>query len=303
MSKISIAMAIYNGEKYIKKQLDSILCQTMLPDEVIIVDDCSSDKTVDIVNDYIKEKSLKNWKFVINECNLGFKENFKKAISLTNGDICFLCDQDDIWCNEKIEYVISLFKSSEVIGVSTGFYVIDEFDNDITDKYLKKGNYSFGNKSFKKSINKIPLKGIMRRNLSPGCTCAYRRSAIDIFLKNFDGSIPHDYQLSTISSALSGYYYCNVPLNKYRIHLENTLGVKPVEQSREKIAEEKLKLSKVISDTGKEGKRLYDLCHKRYDFIKNKKTLEVLSLWINPEYRKYYSLKERIGDILYVFRK
>ena len=80
-----------------------------------------------------------------------------------------------------------LFKSGDVIGVSTGFYVIDEFDNDITDKYLKKRNYSFGNKSFKKSINKIPLKGIMRRNISPGCTCAYRRSAIDIFLPLFFG--------------------------------------------------------------------------------------------------------------------
>lgn len=99
---ISIAMCTYNGEKFIKEQLDSILDQTYKNIEIIIVDDVSNDTTVEIIQNY-KDNRIKFFK---NEKNLGFVKNFEKAISLCSGDYIALADQDDIWKNYKIEKFI-----------------------------------------------------------------------------------------------------------------------------------------------------------------------------------------------------
>ena len=72
MEKISVALATYNGEKYIEKQLDSIRNQTIKPDEVVIVDDKSSDRTVALINEFIAVNNLVNWKLFVNEKNVGY---------------------------------------------------------------------------------------------------------------------------------------------------------------------------------------------------------------------------------------
>ena len=105
----SVAMCTYNGEKYIKEQLQSIINQTMKPDEIVICDDCSKDATVRIINE-----TLKNWtglwRLIINEKNLGFQKNFQKAMSLCNGDIIYLSDQDDVWDLKKMEIMNQTFR-------------------------------------------------------------------------------------------------------------------------------------------------------------------------------------------------
>ena len=102
--KTSVAIATYNGEKYIIEQLESILYQTQAVDEVIICDDCSQDRTVHIIRDFIVQHELNcTWKLFVNDQNLGYCENFKKAIYLCTGDIVFFCDQDDIWVKNRVE--------------------------------------------------------------------------------------------------------------------------------------------------------------------------------------------------------
>ena len=95
---ISIVMATYNGETYIREQINSILNQTISDFELIICDDCSKDSTVEIIKRY-KDKD-KRITLVENEKNLGFKKNFEKAISYCKGDFIAFCDQDDIWTEE-----------------------------------------------------------------------------------------------------------------------------------------------------------------------------------------------------------
>jgi len=90
-AKISIALCSYNGEKYIKEQLLSILKQTREPDEIIIVDDNSFDNTVAIINEVLEGFKIR-WELIINPQNLGVTKNFEKAISLCKGDIIFTCD-------------------------------------------------------------------------------------------------------------------------------------------------------------------------------------------------------------------
>ena len=95
---ISIAMTTYNGAKYIEEQLLSILNQTMFVDDLVICDDNSTDATSDIINDIIDRYTLSDRvRFFRNNSNLGYVENFRKAIGLTTGDYIFLADQDDIW--------------------------------------------------------------------------------------------------------------------------------------------------------------------------------------------------------------
>ena len=87
---ISLVMATYNGEKYLYEQLDSIRCQTMPPDEVIICDDCSKDSTVNMIQKYIDKYQLKHWNVYENEKNKGYSKNFSDALKLAKGDIIFL---------------------------------------------------------------------------------------------------------------------------------------------------------------------------------------------------------------------
>ena len=92
--RISVALASYNGGNYLKEQLESIYAQSLLPNEVIVCDDCSTDNSIEILNAYKEKHCLR---YFINEKNLGFVKNFDKAISLCSGDYIALSDQDDVW--------------------------------------------------------------------------------------------------------------------------------------------------------------------------------------------------------------
>lgn len=98
---ISVVMCTYNGEKYLRKQIESVLAQTYKNFEIIIVDDFSSDNTVNIIKEYANQYQLIH--FSKNERNLGFNKNFERAIGLGSGDLIAICDQDDIWYNNKLE--------------------------------------------------------------------------------------------------------------------------------------------------------------------------------------------------------
>ena len=101
---VGVAMALYNGARFIRKQLDTIRLQTLQPDRVVMCDDGSKDGTTEIVAEYIKEYGLGDtWELIKNEENLGYAKNFYKAMSLCNTDLIFLADQDDVWELDKIE--------------------------------------------------------------------------------------------------------------------------------------------------------------------------------------------------------
>jgi len=106
--KISVAMTTYNGDKYLQPLLDSLFSQTVLPNEVIIVDDCSSDNTLKIINEYKCKYPIKCF---VNEQNLGVNKNFEKSVSFCSGDYILLCDQDDVWLPNNIETKINILES------------------------------------------------------------------------------------------------------------------------------------------------------------------------------------------------
>ena len=168
---ISVAMCTYNGEKFISKQLDSILAQTQSVDEIIICDDCSEDKTVAIVMEKLKISCV-NYKIIKNDIRIGVTKNFQNAICNCSGDIIFLCDQDDVWKNNKVELICNkLKKEHEILLVFTDADLIDEnfsvFDNSLweTIKFKKTENYS--------------VLDFFEKRFVTGATVAFRKSLVE----------------------------------------------------------------------------------------------------------------------------
>lgn len=102
---ISVVMCTYNGDKYLEQQIDSILCQTYPIHELIIQDDCSTDRTVTIIEAY--QKRDPRVKLYINEAPLGFNYNFSSAFAKAEGEYIASSDQDDIWRPDKIEILMN----------------------------------------------------------------------------------------------------------------------------------------------------------------------------------------------------
>lgn len=99
--KISVAMATYNGERFVRDQLESLAAQTRLPDELVVSDDCSTDNTIAVIEDFARTAPF-TVRIHRNPRNLGFSDNFLHAASLCSGDWIAFCDQDDIWLPEKL---------------------------------------------------------------------------------------------------------------------------------------------------------------------------------------------------------
>ncbi len=116
IKKISVAMATYNGAKFIEEQLDSILNQTLPVDEIVICDDISSDNTAEVITKYISDKKLQNKiHFTVNDKNLGYASNFVQALRKTTGDCIFFCDQDDIWISDRVEKMVKVLENNTEI--------------------------------------------------------------------------------------------------------------------------------------------------------------------------------------------
>lgn len=211
-------MPTYNGEKYLREQLDSIYQQTLLPDEVIVVDDCSKDGTIAILDEYKEKYGLK---YYINEQNLGYNRNFEKGIHLANGDYICLCDQDDVWYPNKIERLfnkIQEIENNEPACVSSGIDVYDNNSQIIVKRPIGKDH-----------SGDSPLYLYE----SQGCTLIFNRKLVEQM-----GEIPaemmFDFYIGTISILLGNRYHIAEPLMSYRIHGKNAVGCDLIAYSKHK---------------------------------------------------------------------
>lgn len=115
---VGIAIALYNGARFLESQLDSLRLQTCPPDKVVLCDDGSKDDTVAIVSNYIEKHNLQgHWQLLINEENLGYAKNFYRAMSLCQTDLIYPCDQDDLWKADKLEKMNAVMKAHPEISL------------------------------------------------------------------------------------------------------------------------------------------------------------------------------------------
>lgn len=211
---ISLVMAVYNGEQYIVQQLDSIKNQTLVPDEVIIHDDRSTDNTVSIIADYIKENNLK-WSVVVNDVNQGYSKNFSNLIKEAKGDIVFLADQDDIWLLDKIEKMVGVMEKHPEIGLLTS-NVIPFY----TGKNPQKVNFEKFDKN--KRLIQIMDKTRWIKPIRPGCSMCFRPSKIEGYDELWYDMYPHDCLLWGLSVLTDSAYLLNEDTIEFRRHDSNT---------------------------------------------------------------------------------
>ncbi|MGQ7685853.1 glycosyltransferase [Streptococcus suis] len=304
--KISVAMTTFNGKDYVVQQLDSIRTQTVAPQEVIIVDDCSTDGTIDLISEYISSYQLEEWNLILNQENIGWRKNFRKALFRTSGDIIFLCDQDDIWKNDKISQMLLEFKQHSDIELLASNYQVLDFGRKekVKIKNLDKDDGSLYHYTFKKHG-----VGVLR----PGCTFAIRKDLIDILKKYDMEQFGHDNILWNLAMLRDSLYILNRQLIYFRRH-ELSTSTPTLELNRERRTKEVevsysitqflLSLSKVYrinKDVLDKIKKLDVFLNKRYQILK---VGTLINLFIfQCRYFKYYStFRNLLSDILVFIR-
>lgn len=204
MSSTSVVMTCYNGVSVIRRQLDSLRNQTKEPDEVLIFDDASADKTAELVEEYIKKYHLDSWKLIRNKENLGWKENFFRGALQCSYELIFFCDQDDEWQREKIE------KMADIIGTNKNMNIL------ACDYSIHYGLHSVPMKKYRKKrkertgpIGRYQFTTRFFQNPSPGCTYAVRKSFLHDIKRYWFPEAPHDEFIWLFAIMTDSAWFCN----------------------------------------------------------------------------------------------
>lgn len=245
---IKILMATYNGEKYISQQIDSILNQTFGDWKIFIQDDCSTDNTVNIIEDYVKRFPNKIF-FHINDTPSGSSSNnffslIKKQVDDGGeNEYLMLCDQDDIWEKDKIESLIDLIKKEENI-VGKNFPLLVHSNVCVVDENLNKLLIEMPNKA-PSECGIYSKKQILLDNVVTGCTVLFNGALLKKITKFPDKCVMHDYWLAFIAIFFGKILFCEKSTVLYRQHSNNVMGAKK-ETFLDKISFKRLRKSKAL---------------------------------------------------------
>ena len=204
---ISVCIATYNGEKYIREQIESVLPQLSTRDEIIISDDGSSDKTISIIED-IHSPIIKIYQ---NRGQHGYTPNFENALFHANGDVIFICDQDDVWLPNKIEIMTDQLKTHDFV-ISDAVVVNETAKNVIVESFyaMRQSKPGFWHNLYRFSYL--------------GCCLAFKKEVLRKALP-FPSNhtfCTHDNWLTIIGMAYYRTKIINDKLIKYRRHERNT---------------------------------------------------------------------------------
>ena len=230
---LSVALASYNGERYIGQQLDSIARQTRLPDELVICDDASTDSTADIVREFARRAPFAV-RFLQHQ-RIGSTRNFELAIAECRGDIIFLCDQDDVWYPNKIKTIEAVFIDRPETGaVFTDADVVDENLQPLGSRLWK--HFKFRPKEQAQVEAGDALSVLLRHPVATGATMAFRSSFRDFLLP-----MPptwHDAWIALLIGTTSHLIALPTPLIAYRQHGHNQVGIPRPGRNRDKTVAE-----------------------------------------------------------------
>ena len=220
--KVEILLATYNGERYIRQQLDSILNQDYENWLVRACDDASTDDTYEILTEY-KEKFPD--KFIMEKRQTGFgsaKLNFAHLIKNSSCDYVMCCDQDDVWLPNKISLTLQEMKKNEKAGlpvlVHTDLKVVDAELHVVSGSFFEHSNY-----------NKKPqYKDLLIQNHVTGCTMMMNRPLVDLvnLQEDYDDILMHDWLAAIVAAGLGKVAFVDCPTMLYRQHAVNSVGAK-----------------------------------------------------------------------------
>lgn len=301
--KSCITMSVYNGNKYIIEQLDSLKNQSRKFDGVFIADDCSKDNTYEIISEYIKTNKLTNWFLSKNNNNLGWQNSFVNLINTvpTDYDVIFMCDQDDIWYSNKCSEVMQYFEKYNIGLLATNIDVIYTDNNAKSLKIKKLGNEKFG------KLPIIPNNIDIRR---PGCALAVKRELVqECYKKHHNGKFAHDMLVWMYAYCKRDIYYLNESLMKFRRFASSSTYMKKGENRFLHKKQESLNMIEYLE----ECKKVKGIDNEIVNILDNGLKLEYLrqNVFVNKDifswlkclkYITYYPNPRRwFGDLYFTF--
>ena len=268
--KVDVLLATYNGEKYLKEQIDSILNQTYQNINLIISDDNSNDSTRKIIEEYKKiDNRIKTY---LQDKNLGYIKNFEFLLTKVESNYYMLSDQDDVWLPEKIEKSMKTLKEKNADLVFGDLEVVDEKLNTI---YPSFGDFMLLNRKISKYIDSYKVNYLY--NCVTGCTILSKKEFIkDILpLPNDSKYVPHDYWMALMIALKGKLAYMPEKYIKYRQPGNNQIGTdkishkfKKLDQVRELFINVKLGVfGTYVANTEKFPKKLQELNLKALEYF------------------------------------
>ena len=217
--KVDILMATYNGQKYLKEQIESILNQTFQEFRLIICDDCSKDETWKILEKY--QKKDHRIEIVCNEQNLGYNKNFEKLLRMVKAPYFMLSDQDDFWLPNKVEESYNM--------ITSGKYALVCSDLEVVNQNLETIHPSmwefWPDYNIKKKIKKArDYRSCLMTNCITGCTTIVDSKLIPKLIPLPGYPIVHDWWIGLVAGSEGDIGYIEKPLIKYRQHGNNQIG-------------------------------------------------------------------------------
>lgn len=301
--KIDILMATYNGEKYVRNQIDSILSQTYSEFRLVICDDSSSDNTYNI----LKEYERKDERIIVcrNEENLGYIKNFEKLLTLVENKYFMFADQDDVWYETKVEYTFRKLEENNADLVFTDLEVVDENLNTLNSSF--NSLMKIRNKILKSDgYNKVYLY-----NVVTGCTILAKSAYIkDILPLPNNRNLIHDHYIPLVISLKGGKVeYLDKPTLKYRQHTNNQVGtsrytakLKSFDEVRSHLINVKISIFKeYVNLSDKFGTEVTTMNKEALNYFKNLSNIKWLSLKGISTYFKLYKYERISYKLLYLF--
>lgn len=232
--KTSVVISTYNGEAFIDDRLTSLLEQTVRPDEVLIVDDCSTDATYAKVQTFLEQNHLDSWKLGRSESNMGFRASFRALAEAATGDVIFFCDQDDVWGKRKIESCVDFMTAFPDVNLVCTDYVCSDVrpEGDCLNLPASRNSWSME--------RVYPHKG--KPYIWLGCAMAVRASFVREILPYWADDWAHDECVWCMAEASGSSAILHEVYLWHRIHGGNATGKKIHEKSRRlALIEEKAK--------------------------------------------------------------
>jgi Glycosyl transferase family 2 len=221
---ISVALCTYNGERFLREQLESIAAQTQLPDEIVVCDDCSSDRTLAIVREFSGRVTFQVF-IHENKQPLGTTKNFEKAALHCTGDLIFFCDQDDYWFPQKIERLTAFMEQDPTLEMAFADAILVDEKRQSFDKYqLNMVRLYPRQRQQWRSGQAVDL--LLEGNRVAGCTTVVKRSFAQ-HLMPYPTHIPtliHDGWLALVAAVLGKIDFTEEVLGEYRQHSNQQIG-------------------------------------------------------------------------------